>query len=164
MIENIQNLIIDIVQKSQSLVERRTEMSDVPVNYACVFAHTDNEYTELNTAAQQIGTVVKQTSTGNVYQIARLQTSAGPLQLLKIRKPDPTRTERGDADFTVPDYAAFKAQYLNQSGFSLIERPEMEMIELVDPAFDVRAYFSHPTLEMQLGIVGGEVDSGSRPE
>jgi len=33
----------------------------------------------------------------------------------------------------------------------IIEREEMEMIELMDPAFDVRAYFSHPPLDEQLG-------------
>jgi hypothetical protein len=27
------------------------------------------------------------------------------------------------------------------------------MIELIDSAFDVRAYFSHPSLNMQFGLV-----------
>jgi hypothetical protein len=42
--------------------------------------------------------------------------------------------------------------YLNQKRFKLIKRPEMEMIELADPLFDVRAYFSYPTLAETLNI------------
>ncbi len=102
---------------------------------------------------------MRDTSTGPLFKIAPLQTVAGPLQLLKIRKPDPTRTERGDADFTVSDYPTFKAKYLQRPGFRLIERPEMEMVELVDLTFNVRAYFSNPTLMKQLEINIGENQS-----
>ncbi|MBI5467164.1 MAG: hypothetical protein HY975_03040 [Candidatus Kerfeldbacteria bacterium] len=142
----------EIVSDAQALFRKHVNMLDVRVNYACIFSHTDEEYSTLDALAQQLGKVVEATPTGSVYQIQPLDTVAGLLQLLKIRKPDSTRPERGDADFTVTDYSAFKVEYLGQPGFSLIERPDMEMMELVDPAFNVRAYFSHPTLLEQLSV------------
>lgn len=149
---NLLSTVCELVERSQTLVRKYTNQPDVPVNYACIFSHSDKEYDELFKSAQGIGQVVKDTPTGSVFQIEPLQTVAGPLQLLKIRQPDPTRPERGDADFTVPDYTEFKEKFLKQPGFSLLQRSEMEMIELTDPAFDVRAYFSSPTLAEQLGI------------
>jgi hypothetical protein len=96
--------------------------------------------------------VVEETSTGPLFHIQPLNTIAGKLRLLKIRKPDTTRLELGDADFTVSNYPEFKKKYLSQKGFSLIVRKNFEMIELVDPKFSVRAYFSNPPLDKQLGI------------
>lgn len=71
---------------------------------------------------------------------------SGTLPLLKIRQPDPTRPERGDADFTLSDYKAFKQWALVQPGFKVITRTNMEMIELMQPGYNVRVYFSYPTL------------------
>jgi len=73
--------------------------------------------------------------------------------LLKIRKPDPTRPELGDADFTVENYPEFKQRHLSKTGFSLIQkRKDFEMLELADPKFHVRAYFSNPPLDKQLKV------------
>jgi hypothetical protein len=41
---------------------------------------------------------------------------------------------------------------LNQEGFLLIEREDFEMIELMENNCSVRAYFSYPPLDEQLGI------------
>lgn len=101
---------------------------------------------------QNIGNVIKETPTGPLFHITPLNTVAGKLQLLKIRKPDATRPELGDADFTVTNYAEFKKKCLSQRGFKLIVRENFEMIELVDPQFNVRAYFSNPPLNEQLKI------------
>ena len=61
-------------------------------------------------------------------------------------------TWRGDADFTVSDYPTFKKTYLGTPGFAILEKPNMEMIELSDPAFNVLAYFSNPPLGKVLNI------------
>ncbi|NTW75876.1 MAG: hypothetical protein HGB34_03160 [Candidatus Moranbacteria bacterium] len=81
-----------------------------------------------------------------------MPTVAGPLRVLKIRIPDETRTERGDADFTVPDYPAFRKAVIGTPGFTHIPRADCEMIELMEPGADVRAYFSDPPVETQLGL------------
>lgn len=54
------------------------------------------------------------------------------------------------------EYSEYKwvdiKEYLDKPGFKLIERPDMEMIELADSNYDVLAYFSNPTLGEVLGI------------
>jgi hypothetical protein len=146
------NHIQSIIKDSKRLKDQFTDQLDAPVNYVCLFSHTDQEYDDLLVLAKTIGEVVQDTSTGPIFKIAPLPTSAGTVQLLKIRKPDKSRPERGDADFTVSDYKKFKTVYLGKPGFKLIERPDFEMIELSDPTTDVLAYFSHPTQEQLMGL------------
>lgn len=149
---DLEALVLDIVREARKLKDAHTTEISAPVNYACVFAQSKDEYDSLIQAVQQVGTVVQETKAGPVFRISPLNTVSGTLKLLKIRKPDPTRPERGDADFTVSDYSAFKKACLEKSGFRLIERKTMEIIELIDPIFNVRAYFSHPTLGQVLGV------------
>ena len=152
---DLKKRVQEIVNEAHHLNAAHTYARDAPVNYACVFAQSDNEYAELVDLARQLGPIVQETAMGPVFHIASLDTMAGPLELLKIRRPDPKRPERGDADFTVADYEIFKKTYLGQPGFGIIRRPEMEMIELIDPAYNVIAYFSHPTLAVVLKINKG---------
>lgn len=147
------NLITSIVSQATDLVAQHIPQQSFPVNYACIFAQTNREYVDLNQVTEPLGSVIKETQTGNVYQIAPLPTVAGGLQLVKIRVPDQMRSELGDADFTVVDFAMFKQTFLHKPGFSLIERPTMQMVELIDPQYAVRAYFSNPPLTEQLELV-----------
>ncbi len=145
-------LIKIIVAEASNLRDARTTEPGAPVNYACVFSQNEQEYESLLAVARQLGKVVQETKTGLVFYIEPLNTIAGNLRLVKIRKPDPKRPERGDADFTIADYPAFKKTYLGKPGFKIIERPDMEMIELIDPAFNVLAYFSNPPLNKVLNL------------
>ncbi len=73
--------------------------------------------------------------------------------LLKIRKPDSTRTQRKDADFTLENYEEFKEKYSGDTEhFKIIERENFEIIELRDSKFQVLSYFSNPPLTKQFGI------------
>ncbi len=151
-LDDLKNRTLEIVAKAQNLNIKHTDQKSAPVNYACIFAHSEDEFTELVNLTVQVGCIVSETKMGPVFKIEPFETIAGPLQLLKIRRPDLKRLERGDADFTVSDYKTFKSNYLYKPGFSLITRPEMEMIELVDPAWDVLTYYSNPTLLQVLGL------------
>lgn len=150
--ENLKQFVQEIVKKANSLKDNHTSEKETPVNYACVFCQNDEQYRSLVDIAQKIGSVIEETPTGPLFQIQPLHTIAGDLQLLKIRKPDKTRPELGDADFTVLDYPEFKKKNLTRKGFKLIVRENFEMIELADPEFDVRAYFSSTPMDKQLGI------------
>ena len=145
-IVDLKRIVQEVVAESHRLNAAHTSEKEAPVNYACIFAQNKTEYEELAKIARQMGPIVQDTAMGPVFHIAPLSTVAGTLDLLKIRKPDPKRPERGDADFTVTDYDSFKKAYLGKPGFGIIKRPEMEMIELVDPSYNTIAYFSHPTL------------------
>ncbi len=150
--ESLKAKVKEIVEKATALKNKHIDDKDAPVNYACIFSQSKEEYDELLETTHKIGKVVKETPTGLLFQIEPLQTISGVLNLLKIRLPDPTRLELGDADFTVPNFTDFKKKYLFKDGFKLIERENFEMIELMDPEFDVRVYFSNPPLDKQLGL------------
>lgn len=151
---NIITTIQSIVRDAETLKDKHTEAKGVPVNYACIFAQSDEEYQQMDAAVAEMGKVAQETKMGNVYLLEQaIETVAGPLRIVKVRKPAADRPERGDADFTLSDYPAFKREHLGQPGYQLIERPGMEMIELSDPDFDVLAYFSYPILQEALKIV-----------
>ncbi len=151
-IEELKHFVQEIVAKADILKNQHTNEKKAPVNYACIFCQSNEQYNNLIAIVEKIGKIVKETHAGPVFHIEPINTTAGKLQLLKIRKPDASRPELGDADFTVSNYHEFKTKYLSQNGFSLIVRKDIEMIELVDPKFDVRVYFSNPPLGKQLGI------------
>ena len=151
-IVDLKRIVQEVVAESHRLNAAHTSEKEAPVNYACIFAQNKTEYEELAKIARQMGPIVQDTAMGPVFHIAPLSTVAGTLDLLKIRKPDPKRPERGDADFTVTDYDSFKKAYLGKPGFNIIKRPEMEMIELIDPSYNAIAYFSCPTLAAVLKI------------
>jgi hypothetical protein len=150
------SLVQEIVTSAARLKDAHTDIHDTTVAYACIFAHGDAEYAELREAAESMGKEIKSTPTGSVFLIAPMPTVAGPLRVLKIRIPDETRTERGDADFNVPDYQGFKIAVMGKPGFTIIPRADCEMIELMEPGADVRAYFSDPPVETQLGLATSE--------
>jgi|SRR3989344_1579797 len=150
--QEFKTLIQVIVIEASKLRDARTTKHQAPVNYACVFSQNEQEYESLISIARQLGKVVQETKMGPVFYIDPLDTVSGNLRLVKIRKPDSKRTERGDADFTVTDYPTFKKTYLNKPGFRLIERSNMEMIELIDPLFNALAYFSNPPLGKVLNL------------
>jgi hypothetical protein len=146
----LKELVKNIVSQAKALKDRHISEPNAPVNYACIFAQSEAEYKELNESAKTIGKVVKKMDSGLLYHITNLETVAGTLRILKIRIPDPTKPERGDADFTVSDYPSFKKENLSRPGFNLITRADMEMIELMEPNCAVRAYFSNPPVDQQL--------------
>ena len=151
-IEKLKNIIKDIIAQADDL-KKTIVTIPAPVNYACIFCQSDDEYSSFLDMAKQIGKVVQDTKAGPVFQIESLPTVAGNLRLLKIRKPDPTRPERGDADFTLSNYDEFKKEHINQKGFKLIDKGSFEMIEYKAPHSNILVYFSNPTLAQVLGIV-----------
>ena len=151
--EDLKTIIQEIVRQSTDLKNKYIRNKNIPVNYACIFSQNKKEYNELLEATRKIGSVIEETPTGLLFQINSLKTVSGVLKLLKIRVPDVTRPERGDADFTISNFTYFKKKYLHRDGFKLIKkREDFEMLELMDSRFDVRAYFSNPPLDKQLGI------------
>jgi len=150
--EELKNLVRRIVKSANDLKNKHTLEKNAPVNYACIFCQSKEQYDDLLKAAEKIGTIIKETPNGPLFHTQPLDTVAGKLKLLKVRAPDKTRPELGDADFTVANYSEFKKKYLKKTGFRLIPRENFEMIELADPKFNVRAYFSRPPLDEQFGI------------
>lgn len=148
LVQFIKNLVSDTVR----LKNKHIDLHDIPINYACVFAHNSIEYEELYKVALEMGKIVHSTEMGDIFHIEPIITAAGTLQLLKIRKPDANKPGRGYADFTVPNYELFKEKYLSNPNFKLTDRGDYEMIGLKDSEFDVAVYFMNPPMDEKLGI------------
>lgn len=141
-----------IVNLSSELRNKFTDASSAPVEFVCVFCQSEKEYKEFTNSIQTLGEVVEKTQSGFTYLLDKpIKTVAGPLRLVKIRKPDPRRRERGDADFNI-DYKNFSRQYQRDSKFELIKRQTFEILRLSDPNFDVMACFSNIPKSKVLGI------------
>ena len=141
-----------IVRRSNQLKNKLTGIQDAPVEFVCIFCQNEEEYGEFTNSCQKLGKIVQDTPSGFTYLLEKpIKTEAGFLKLLKIRKPDPERKERGDADFNT-DYKELKKKYQNSPKFELVKRDTFEMLRLSDPKSDVMACFSSSPLSKDLGI------------
>lgn len=141
-----------IVSRSTELKGKYTDASLAPVEFACIFCHSEEEYQEFTRIIQTIGKIIERTQSGYTYLLDEpIITVAGPLRLVKIRKPDPKRFERGDADFN-SNYQNFKKLHEGDPKFELIKRETFEMLRLSHPEFDVMACFSSIPKSKLLGI------------
>ncbi len=150
--EDLKKLVKYIVEKATALKNKHIEHKNTPVNYACIFSQNEEEYKNLVDTTRKIGKVIQETPTGLLFHIEPLETVSGVLKLLKIRIPNTTRPEQGDADFTISNFPEFEKKYLSNPGFKMMKKLDFYMIELMDSDFDVRAYFSNPPLDRQLNI------------
>jgi hypothetical protein len=141
-----------IVSRSTELKDKHTNDKKAPVEFACIFCRNQKEYKKFTEAIKTSGKIIQETPSGFTYLLDKpIGTVAGPLRLVKIRKPDPQRRERGDADFNT-NFNSFKKKYNNDPKFELIRRKTFEMLRLSDPAFDVMACFSNVPMSKDLGI------------
>ncbi len=141
-----------IVNRSNELKDRFTNETVAPVEFGCVFCQNEEEYEKFTCSIQTLGKIIQTTQSGFTYLLDKpVKTVAGPLRLVKIRKPDTQRLERGDADFNT-DYKNFKKRYQGNHKFELIKRDSFEMLRLSDPKFDVMACFSSVPMSKDLGI------------
>lgn len=144
---NITEIIQQIITQSTTLKDKYTDKKSVSNLWVCIFSQSEEEYQRLLAEAKDLGNIFEDTPSGP--KILLREPIAGA-RVLKVRQFDPTKTERGDVDFSISDYKNFKAKYLQDSEhFKLIERDTFEMIELMESGGAVRAYFSNPPIEEQ---------------
>lgn len=140
-----------IVSRSVELKNKFTDASSAPVEFACIFCQNEKEYKVFTNSIEKMGKIVETTPSGFTYLLDEsLKTTAGPLRLVKIRKPD-FRLERGDADFNT-DYKKFKNRYQKDPRFELVKYKTFEMLRLSSSDYDVMACFSNIPKSKNLGI------------
>ena len=143
--QDLEKIVNYIVNQGLQAISENTEKKDLPVDYMGIFSKDDTEFTDMERLASTLGKPGDKTATksGSTFLLDKpLNTPAGPLKVLKIRKPDPTRPQRGAPDFQVKDYLSFKEKYFSSgqnSNFSLMSRKKYEMLEL--KGIDVLVYF-----------------------
>lgn len=146
----MEDLIKNIVKEAELLKDKYTDQKNIPVYYACIFCQNDDEYKKFTEEACKIGKKIEERPNSLLFKISPIETSAGKLEILRVRQSDKKFPERGDADFVVNDYLSFKEKYAKEPGFTVIPRNDSEMIELYKKGENVRVYFSAPKLIQSL--------------
>jgi hypothetical protein len=140
--EDVVKIVQLIAEKTSRLVEN-TIGRTLPITYLTIFAKHEHEYVRLLEWTRALGTP-SETNNGFRFSLNQpIQTIAGDISMIRIRKPDPERPQLGCADFEVEDYESFKTNELPKHPEHLkrIERTDYEMIEFYDTqANEVLAY------------------------
>jgi len=113
-----------------------------PVSSLTIFAHYPEEYEKLCKILAEPGKIVGENNGPRFLLQHPIKARDTFITHIRVRKPDPYRMQVGCSDFDVEEYQDFKQQYLSQHPNNLrcIERPDYEMIEFLNPDFDVLAY------------------------
>ncbi len=143
------NITLSIVEDGKRSIQKKLNIEKLPIDYVAIFSQSQEEYEELTSVITKLGKRVEETSTGFTYKLYKpLKTNAGELHLIKIRKHDPKKKQRGAPDFRVKDYKKFKQRHLNKDYINLIKRPNYEMLELIGN--DILVYFPNKPLSEEL--------------
>lgn len=150
--QELNGLVNYIVNQGLLAIQKSIEEKiNFPVDYVAVFSKDKKENNELLELLKILGKVVEKTSTGITFKLTTpIATNAGKLHLIKIRKFDPIKQQRGAPDFVADDYELLKDKYLHRKNFQLLQRENYEMLELANPEFDVLVYFPNPPLSKDL--------------
>lgn len=141
-----------VANKSKELKDTLLDTISAPIEFACIFCQSQEEYYSYVYSIKSLGRVVEQTKMGDTYFLDKpIFTNAGTLRFVKVRKLDSQRPEQGDADFNT-DYDQFSIRYKNDSRFELVERENFKYLRYSDPNFDVMACFSNIPKSKVLGI------------
>lgn len=148
--EKLQEIVNYVVNQGLKAIKVNTANELVALDYLAIFSKDENEYKDLDSVIEPLGREVDKevSKTGRTFKLFKpLETPVGLLYLLKIRRPDPTRPQRGAPDFRVPSYDHIKEKYLKDGGnMALMIRSAYEMIEI--KGVDVLVYIpSHPLSE-----------------
>lgn len=131
---DLKKVVEYIAKQGTQAMHLFTTESDFALDYLAIFCKDNIEYAQLEAIVRTLGeeTDKEKIKTGPTFLLQTpIESSAGTLSILKIRKPDSTRPQRGAPDFRVPDYHLFKKRYLGATGnFTLMPKADFEMIEL----------------------------------
>ena len=133
-----------IVAQGLSAIKKYLPDEEFVLDYLDIFPKSEEELGHLSGVAETIGQEINKElalKKGRTFLLSEpIRFSSGDLHLIKIRKYDPTRPQRGAPDFVIKNYIDFKNRYIRSSGdFTLMLRKEnYEMIEL--KGIDVLVY------------------------
>ncbi len=140
--EDVIKMVQVIAEKVERLVSG-TVGRELPITYLTIFSHHPHEYNRFVEWASELG-IKSEVNNGVRFALNEpIQTAGGAIKSVRIRKPDPYRSQIGCADVRVEDYSQFKSEEVPKyaENLRLIERPEYDMIEFFDfNCNDVLAY------------------------
>lgn len=143
------DILAYIIKQGLSTITSCTSETQPRVDFVNIFSHDDGEFDELLTCLKDLAepTTTHTEGTGITFYFPDpLSTTAGPLQWVRLRKPDPRRPQRGGLDFKVENYDAFKKECFskNSGDYGLIIRTGFELVEI--KGVDVLVYVPNITM------------------
>ncbi|MCX6705972.1 MAG: hypothetical protein NTV24_02595, partial [Candidatus Woesebacteria bacterium] len=77
---NLEEIVSYIVNKSYELKNKYTNEKTAPVEFACIFCQSNDEYQDLDDRVGKLGSVVQETPSGKTHLLNQvIQTKAGSL-------------------------------------------------------------------------------------
>ena len=139
--KELREAVVYVVDKTSDLAKKIIGKT-LPINSLTIFAHYPDEFEKLSGMVKALGNFVNENNGPRVALHEPIKVRANTIIHLRIRIPDPYRMQVGCNDFDVPDYIAFKNEYLSKhpNNLRLITRETYEMIEFFDPDVDILAY------------------------
>lgn len=125
-----------LIEKADQLINSYKMQDGITkIDYVAIFPKSAVDETSLVESLKHIGLPVKETPTGTIYKLTTfVEMPQGEVQLVKIKKFDKNRTQRGYIDYEVADYQKFKMENLSKGVVEISQNAEgMEMLKLVDP-------------------------------
>ncbi len=134
-----------------------------------IFSHYDDEFARLKGFREQL-TDASEHWNGKYFRLHEpITIDAGggiPRTVythLYVRKPDPAKPHVGDVDFVMDrrEYAGLKSslKYEAVRGMTVLDRPDLDLIKLSDPGFDVLSFIGRKTMAQNLAVGLDDSDS-----
>ena len=138
--EKLLEIVRYVATETTKLAEKITGLA-LPIKSLTIFSHSLEEYEVLVKILDEMGKAYNFNNGPRVELGRPIIVGTNQITHLRIRQPDPERSQVGCNDFET-SYENFKKEYLHKcpNNLRLIVRSEYEMIEFFDPAFNVLAY------------------------
>ncbi|MFA5333150.1 MAG: hypothetical protein WC376_01505 [Candidatus Nanoarchaeia archaeon] len=141
----INEIVNEIVKETNNAI-KNVISEKLLIDFVDIFPKDEVERKKLLEEIKKVSKLIDSVKTGEIFRLnIPIKTIYGPLNLIKIRIYDETRTQRGAPDFKVNNYEFFKKKYNN---LKVIIRKEYEMIEFKTEK--VLIYFPNETLSESL--------------
>jgi hypothetical protein len=141
--ERLQDRFVNIIVDAVKMVNSHVDNNDLAagINYASIYAQSTEDFDKTSFELENNGTKALERSSGDYFLLNKpLIAPTGMITHCRVRIFDNEHSEKGYVDFEVKNFQKFKDKYLSKPYFSLLNSG-VEMIELRDPKFPVRAYF-----------------------
>lgn len=134
--EGLRAAIIYVMDQSEDLLKEFVSGVE-PITSLTIFSHYPDEYEYLNRLVEMWGVGQRD---GYIELKKPFVHASRTISKLRVRKPDPYRSQVGCADFSMQsvELANLIKKYPHQ--VRLIERPGIQLVEFHHPDYDVLAY------------------------
>lgn len=111
------------------------------IDAVCIFAQSEDEYRYIQDLVVASGTLSVLSHGSTTYVDTDMQLNDTHIVLLGVRRPDPTRMQRGYVDYPVRNLAVWATRLKNDSRAKIMKSGlGRALVELTDDTIDCRGY------------------------